>query len=80
MTALSLRRLWAMYKRLLAEDGFGKRDLVLAHAAFYAGARSTLKVLNHLLEQGDDEKLHPVIQHHGRQIKTLQGLRLEQRH
>lgn len=28
MATLSLRRLWTTYKRLLAEGGFGKRDLV----------------------------------------------------
>ena len=41
-----------MYKRLLAQDSFSRRDLIFAQAAFYAGARSTLKVLDHLLEQG----------------------------
>jgi hypothetical protein len=64
-----------MYKQVLAEDGFGKRDLIFAQAAFYAGARSTLKLLNHMLEQGDDDELHRTIGHHGRQIKALQGLR-----
>jgi hypothetical protein len=59
MTAPSLRRLWTMYKRVLAEDGFGKRDLVFAQAAFYAGARSTLTVLNYVLEHGDE--LHRMI-------------------
>jgi len=39
MTPLSLRRLWTMYKRLLAEDGFSKRDPFLAQDGFYAGAR-----------------------------------------
>ena len=41
----SLRRLWTMYKRLLVEDGFGRRDLIFAQGAFYAGARGVLKVL-----------------------------------
>jgi hypothetical protein len=75
VTALSLRRLWTMYKRLLAADGLGKRDVILAQAAFYAGARATLKVLNHLLEHGQDEELRRTIQRQGRQIKALQGLR-----
>jgi hypothetical protein len=75
VTALSLRRLWTMYKRLLADDGLGKRDLIFAQAAFYAGARSTLKVLNHLLEHGQDDELRRTIQRQGRQIKALQGLR-----
>jgi hypothetical protein len=45
----------------------------LAHGAFYAGARSTLKVLAHTLERGDLEKLHRTIERQGRQINALQG-------
>jgi hypothetical protein len=71
----SLRRLWSMYKRLLVEDGVSRRGQVLAQGAFYAGARCVLKVLNHLLEHGDDEELRRTIQRHARQIKALQGLR-----
>jgi ribosomal protein S15P/S13E len=59
----------------LAADGLGKRDLIFAQAAFYAGERATLKVLNHLLEHGKDEELRRTLQRHGRQIKALQGLR-----
>jgi hypothetical protein len=40
MTTLSLRRLWTIYKRILAEEGLGRRDLIFAQAAFYAGARA----------------------------------------
>ena len=49
-----MRRLWTMYKRLAITQGIGagKRDLLVAHAAFYAGARGVLKVLVHLLEHG----------------------------
>jgi hypothetical protein len=76
MTALSLRRYWVMYKRILVKDGgLSRRDQVLAQAAFYAGARVVLKVLNHLLEHGEDEELHRTIQRQGLQIKALQGLR-----
>jgi hypothetical protein len=64
-----------MCKRLLAADGLGKRDLIFAQAAFYAGARATLKVLNHLLEHGEDDELRRIIERQGRQIKALQGLR-----
>jgi hypothetical protein len=71
----SLRRLWTMYKKLLVEDGLGRRDQVLAQSAFYAGARGVLKVLNHLLEHGEDEELRRTIQRHARQIKALQRLR-----
>lgn len=63
------------YKKILFEDGLNRREQVLAQASFYAGARSTLKVLAHLLEHGDDEALHRTIQGHGRQIRALQGLR-----
>ena len=76
MAALSLRRIWSMYKRLLIDGGDGgKHDLAIAHAAFYAGARGTLKVLAHLLEHGEDEELRRTLEHHGRQLRALQGLR-----
>jgi hypothetical protein len=71
----SLRRMWMMYKVLLAADSISRREQVLAQGAFYAGGRCVLKVLNHLLEHGDDEELRRTIQQHGRQIKALQGLR-----
>jgi hypothetical protein len=71
----TLRRLWTMHKKLLVEDRMSRRDQVLAQGAYYAGARCVLKVLNHLLEHGDDEELRRTTQRHGRQIKALQGLR-----
>jgi hypothetical protein len=71
----SLRRLSTMYKKLLINDGLGRRDQVLAQGAFYSGARAILKVLNHLLEHGQDDELRRTIQRHGRQIKALQGPR-----
>jgi hypothetical protein len=70
----SLRRLWTMYKKLLAEDGFGKRDLVLAQNAFYTGARSVLKMLGYLAERGDMDELERVVHRHARTIRTIQGL------
>ena len=45
----------------------------LAHGAFYAGARSTLKVLAYMLEHGDIEQLHRTIERQGRQIRVIQG-------
>jgi hypothetical protein len=75
MTTLSLRRLWTIYKRLLAQDGSGKRDLVFAQTAFYAGARGVLKVLAYMIEQGEDEELRKRVERQGRQIRALQGLR-----
>jgi hypothetical protein len=69
-------RLWSMYKTLLIEDRLSRRDQqVLAQASFYCGARSTLKILTHLLEHGGDEELRRTVERHGGQIRTLQGLR-----
>jgi len=65
MTALSLRRLWTMYKRVLGQGGVGKRDLRFTQGAFYAGARSTLKVLDYMLEHGNDNELRETI-HNGK--------------
>jgi len=45
----------------------------VAHGAFYAGAKSTLKVLAYMLERGDIEELHRTIEREGRQIRVLQG-------
>jgi hypothetical protein len=63
MTTLSIRRLWVMYQAIMFADdaiaaGKGGRMIsrTLAHTAFYAGARSTLKVLAHMLERGDIEQ------------------------
>jgi hypothetical protein len=74
-TTPSLRRLWSMYKELLVADGISRREQVLAQGAFYSGARAIFKVLNHLLEHGQDDELRRTIQPHGRQIKALQGPR-----
>jgi hypothetical protein len=41
----SLRRMWTTYKRIAAAEGtHGKRDLLVAQAAFYAGARGLVRV------------------------------------
>jgi hypothetical protein len=69
----SLRRMWTMYKKLLIEDGVSRRNQVLAQGAFYSGARCVLKVLDHLLEDGDVDELQSVIRRHGRTIRVLQG-------
>lgn len=75
VTTLSLRRLWTMYKQILADGGMRKRDLILAQNAFYSGARSVLQVLGHLAEHDEYEELHRAIKGQRRQIKALQGLR-----
>lgn len=72
-TTPSLRKLWTMYKKLLVEDGLSRRDQVLAQAAFYSGARCVLRVLDHLVEDGDLDELQRVIRLHGRTIRVLQG-------
>jgi hypothetical protein len=43
--------------------------------AFYSGARGVLKVLAHLIEQGDYEELHETIRRHGRLIEKIQRRR-----
>jgi hypothetical protein len=73
VTALSLRRLWTIYKRTALAYGSGsKRDLALSQAAFYSGARGVLKVLDHLIAKGDYEELHRAIERYGRQVKAIQ--------
>lgn len=69
MVGLSLRRLWTIYKRTALAQGTGarKRDLSLSQLAFYTGARGVLRVLDHMIAEGDCEGLHKVIQRHRRQ-------------
>ena len=68
----SLRRLWTMYKALLAsDDEIDRRDLVLAQTSFYTGARAILKIQAYLLERSRYDELHAMIEKHGRQIDNL---------
>jgi hypothetical protein len=75
VTALSLRRLWVLYKRtaIAHSTGGSKRDLVVAQVAFYSGARAVLKVLDHMSSKGDFAEVQRTIERHGRQINRLQG-------
>ena len=75
MTALSLRRLWVLYKRTAIAHGAGgtKRDLAFAQVAFYSGARAVLKVLDHMISKGDPAEVQRTIERHGRQINRLRG-------
>jgi hypothetical protein len=50
--------------------GSSRRDLALAHGAFYSGARGVLKVLDHMLEHGDIDELHRTIQRQGRYMAS----------
>ena len=47
--------------------------------AFYTGARRVFKVLGYLIERGDIEELHKVIERQAKQIKSLRGLRPQAR-
>lgn len=70
-STLSLRRLWAIYKRTTVTRGLSKRDLASIHLASYSGARGVLKVLTYLIEHGDYEELHETIKRHGQQIERI---------
>ena len=76
MATLSLRRLWSIYKRTAVDPGESKRTLARTQLAFYSGARGVLRVLAHLIEQGEYEELHETIRRHGRLIESVQGRRL----
>ena len=55
-TRPSLPSLWRIYKRPYVVTGTGgKRDLAITQLAFYSGARGVLRVLAHLIEQGEYE-------------------------
>jgi hypothetical protein len=57
----SLRRMWVMFKQLLAEEDLDRRELIPAQTAFHTGARGTLRIMGHLLERGDYDELHGLI-------------------
>lgn len=68
MATLSIRRMWTMYANIMFQDDTiavsktGRAfSRTVARAAFYAGARSTLKVLAFMLERGEIEELHRTI-------------------
>jgi len=81
VTTLSVRRLWTIYKRTALAHGTGssKRDLALSQVAFYSGARGVLRVLDHMLAEGDYNGLHKAIAPQGGQIKTMQARRPQAR-
>jgi hypothetical protein len=71
--APSLRRMWTMYTRFSVADGsHGKRDLLIAQPAFYAGTRGILRVFAHLIERGDYDELHSVVEAHQRLLARMQ--------
>jgi len=75
----TIRRMWTFYKHVVLQNGLGitRRNevQVLAQNAFYLGAQTTLQALATLLEHGDVDPVHRVIEHHGLHIKAIQGLR-----
>ena len=79
----TIRRMWTFYKHIVLQEGLGIRHRnqvqVLAQNAFYLGAQTTLQALATLLEDGDVDQVHRVIERHGRQIKAIQGLRPQAR-
>lgn len=54
----SPRKMWTLYKHMLIEDGFDRRDQLVAQAVFYSGARCVLKVMDHLVDGGEVDQLH----------------------
>jgi hypothetical protein len=46
-----------------------------AHAAFYRGACSVLKVLDRMIAEGDYDELHRTIRRQGRHINKIQARR-----
>ena len=74
---LSLRQLWVIYKQTAVARGFGssRRELAVAHVAFYSAARGALKELDYMLENGEQDTALRTIRRFGRQIKVIQGNR-----
>jgi hypothetical protein len=86
MTKLSIRRNWQMYCDIIFRDsaatpskGGRAFSREFAHSAFYAGARSTLQVLAHMLERGELDELHRTIAQQGRQIRVIAGIAPQKR-
>lgn len=73
-TTLSLRRLWLIYKRtaIAHGTGAGNRDRPISQTAFYSGARGVLKILDHMLAEGDYDSAHKAIERFGRQIRAIE--------
>jgi hypothetical protein len=62
-----------MYKRLAVAHGVGsRRELAIANVAFYSVARSVLKVLDHMLAEGDIDAAHQSIRRLARQTRAIQ--------
>ena len=73
--SLSLRRLWSRYQRTAVAHAKGRsrRDMAFAQLAFYSGAGGVLKVLAHMIEQGDSDVALRTISRFGQQVKAIQS-------
>jgi hypothetical protein len=71
---LPLRRLWVIYKGLIAPYFPSPHERVLAQHSFYAGAEATIKVFEKMLQDCDYEGLHKTIRRHARRIEAIQRL------
>ena len=76
----SLRQMWLLYKRVAQSHGAGRRELLIAHEAFYGGVRGALLVMAHLIEHGEFDQLHALIKRQGRQIDRIRRARPPRRH
>lgn len=74
MTRLALRPLWLIYKETLTERGVRhKRDFRLAHVSFYEGAYTVIRLLDHMIKQGNSDQVHKTIQDHARHLDAMYG-------
>jgi hypothetical protein len=63
-----------IYKRTAIAQGTGADTrLALSQVAFCAGARGALKVLDHMIAEGDYEALHKAIERHGQLLKRIEA-------
>lgn len=72
--------MWTFYKRDVLHNALRRAGItprghaqVLAQNAFYTGAQRTLQSLATLLEDGDIEKVHRVIQRPGRELRKMRA-------
>jgi len=76
MARLPLRPLWLTYKETLTEHGVcHRRDFRLAHVSFYEGAYTVVRVLDHMIKQGNLDQVHKIVQDHARHLDAMYGER-----
>jgi len=74
MARLVLRPLWLLYKETLTEHGVrDKRALRLAHVSFYEGANTLVRLLDHMIEQGNLDQVHKTVRDHARHLDAMYG-------